>query len=65
MKCHATNDDRDLSLTEGPTNVRIVDENDASSKGSLLKDICAVSFSVMVASNKTIESVANPCFMNL
>jgi hypothetical protein len=65
VKCHATNDDRDLSLTEGPTNVRIVDENDAGSKGSLLKDICAVSFMVMVARRETIESVANPCFINL
>lgn len=68
VKCHSTNDDRDLSLTEGPINLRIVDEKDTSSKGSLLKDICAVSFidvsQMLVARRKTVESVADKYFIN-
>lgn len=43
VKCCSTNDNIDISLTEGAINLHVVDEKDIS-RGSLLKDIYAVSY---------------------
>lgn len=59
VKCHSTKDDRDLSLIEGPTDLQTVDEMDASSQGSLLKDICAVSFVGVSQMLATIRKLSN------